>query len=1197
MTAKLTQAAAVLTAVAITIMAADASAVTPPYAEDFESEPTCSSSCTAACNLSTTGWMNDPANGQDWQVDIGGTTSSPTGPPFDHTLMNATGKYLYMETSSPCSNQTNTASLISPPLELAGTTLPAARFWYHLFGADIGTLHVDVLDSSMAVLALDVIPSVTDNIDLWQQSAVIDLTPFIANGNVHVRLRGIHSGAGFWGDMALDDFSFSDLAAPDVGVTAITSPSSGCGLGMMETVTVTLMNFGGTAQSNFDVSYTLNGGAAVTETFTGPLAAMATASFSFATPADLSVAQVHTVQVQTNLAGDVGAGNDSSTAMVTNLALLAAAFPYVEDFEMGAGDWASGGVNSSWALGTPANTQILGAASGVNAWVTGLMSPHNVSEDSAVTMTSCLDFSGLTNPAISLNIWWEADTSNDGAVLQSSIDGGATWQNVGAFGDPFFWFNDNTIGGNPGGQQEGWTGDDGNGSAGYVNARHNLDGLAGVSGVLLRVAFGSNTFTQEDGVAFDDVSVFDNNTQTLEVLNIVGAGSVGASNAGDNNVLIHTFDLAAFGPAVDVDSIAINNPGTSVDADFAAVALWLDDGDLVFDSALDTLLDLQTFNMGTATFNTMGMLTVASGTADRMYVTVDIDPMATPGGTFNSEIVDVTMDIVAMNTMISAINPPIIGSGGAIGGLEMNLPFVDDFSSPVVNRFTSLASGLMFPEATSVGPMVTIGGPSTKDARIQLLPNAGSLTPVFGNSLVLIDFPGSTSLDGTGSLDYRFDLSAFAVANDILWFQFYYTDSGEENDNADYIFVSVDGGATWAASLFDWDWTNSATVWDRDLVDVTAALVGAGVDYTNDVLIRLQASDDFPFTSDGLIIDQVELGSAPETEIERPLGTLIPDNGSDAMGSIAAVSQSNAYAINNVGDFDLVIDTVTGITTANPMNVMNVVVTQPMNGVVASGGSEMFQVDFDPGIGMFSFDIVVPVADPYLGDDTYTITVTGDGNEAIPEIDIQDSMMMSIASGMNVPQGMIEINMSQMLTFEVLNLGWADLNITSTTAENAVNCTPMIDQAPMTPLTMMTQSTMDVSYTVTADGPFSFDIVVVSDDTDEAMYSITIDGDGDDPTNMGGGGMGGMGTGGMATGGMASGGMGTGAMGTGGDGGDGTGTGGGGGSDSSSSGGATGDDSSCGCFVVKSSDNDENWMWLLSAAGFVALSRRRRRAA
>ncbi len=190
---------------------ASAHAVTPPYFEDFESEPLCANSCTSACVLSTTGWLNEAVmDDQDWLVDSGGTGSAGTGPDVDHTLGTGLGQYLYVEASSPCSNQTNVSMLISPPLELLTTSNPHISFWYHMFGADMGTLHVDVLDSGMNLLLSDIIPPLNDNVDLWQQSVFTSLEPFIPQ-TIHIRLRYVHSGLGFEGDVAVDDFEFFEL--------------------------------------------------------------------------------------------------------------------------------------------------------------------------------------------------------------------------------------------------------------------------------------------------------------------------------------------------------------------------------------------------------------------------------------------------------------------------------------------------------------------------------------------------------------------------------------------------------------------------------------------------------------------------------------------------------------------------------------------------------------------------------------------------------------------------------------------------------------------------------------------------------------------------------------------------------------------------------------------------------------------------
>ncbi|MGJ8591629.1 MAG: gliding motility-associated C-terminal domain-containing protein [Aquaticitalea sp.] len=186
-------------------------------------------------------------------------------------------------------------------------------------------------------------------------------------------------------------------------------------------------------------------------------------------------------------------------------------YPYAEDFEAGAGGWvATNGANGTWALGAPAATIINSAASGANAWVTNLAGLYNAGENSSV-QSPVFDLSTLSAPSIQVSIWWNAEFSWDGMVLQSSLDAGASWQNVGALGDPNNWYTDNSISGNPGGQQVGWSGrnSSGNGSGGWVVARHALTGLAGQSNVILRFAFGSDGSVQDEGVAFDSVSIFE----------------------------------------------------------------------------------------------------------------------------------------------------------------------------------------------------------------------------------------------------------------------------------------------------------------------------------------------------------------------------------------------------------------------------------------------------------------------------------------------------------------------------------------------------------------------------------------------------------------------------------------------------------------------------------------------------------------
>ncbi|RYE11914.1 MAG: hypothetical protein EOP51_32485, partial [Sphingobacteriales bacterium] len=97
----------------------------------------------------------------------------------------------------------------------------------------------------------------------------------------------------------------------DAGITAISAPESGCGLGAQETVTVTIHNFGTDSQSNIPVAYVLNGGLPVVENFAGPLASNTSAVYTFATTADLSAIGTYTFHVYTDLTGDTVAGNNS----------------------------------------------------------------------------------------------------------------------------------------------------------------------------------------------------------------------------------------------------------------------------------------------------------------------------------------------------------------------------------------------------------------------------------------------------------------------------------------------------------------------------------------------------------------------------------------------------------------------------------------------------------------------------------------------------------------------------------------------------------------------------------------------------------------------------------------------------------------------------------------------------------------------
>jgi len=103
----------------------------------------------------------------------------------------------------------------------------------------------------------------------------------------------------------------------DIGVVAIVSPVSGGSLSDAETLTVTIENFGGIAQFNFDVTFTLDGNS-VTETVVGPLQELSTMDYTFSATGNLSAIGNYNVSSYTSLVDDFDNSNDTTYAIVTN---------------------------------------------------------------------------------------------------------------------------------------------------------------------------------------------------------------------------------------------------------------------------------------------------------------------------------------------------------------------------------------------------------------------------------------------------------------------------------------------------------------------------------------------------------------------------------------------------------------------------------------------------------------------------------------------------------------------------------------------------------------------------------------------------------------------------------------------------------------------------------------------------------------
>ncbi len=213
------------------------SAASLPFTENFES-----------FTVGTPGalgnnWTSYSAGSFPWTVDNGGTPSANTGPSVDHTLGTSAGKYLFTEASNPAA-QGDIANLVSPCIDLSNANAGARlKFWYHMYGADITALRVDIFYNGSWINNIHTITGQKQSSSsaAWLQ-ATVNLNLYTGN-SVKLRFRVI-CGANYQGDIAIDD----------VSVTAVIPPANDNPCGAITLIADTVCNYLTTNNTDATVS-------------------------------------------------------------------------------------------------------------------------------------------------------------------------------------------------------------------------------------------------------------------------------------------------------------------------------------------------------------------------------------------------------------------------------------------------------------------------------------------------------------------------------------------------------------------------------------------------------------------------------------------------------------------------------------------------------------------------------------------------------------------------------------------------------------------------------------------------------------------------------------------------------------------------------------------------------------------------------
>lgn len=381
-------------------------------------------------------------------------------------------------------------------------------------------------------------------------------------------------------------FPFMTLFANDVGVTAVTSPITGCEIGVSDSIVLNISNFGGTPQTLIPFNFSVNGvtGGVSMPTdgiYTGVLGTDSTDIAEFDAAFDTSEPGKYLFKAWTDLEEDSDRSNDTTELLLVNLPVITE-YPYAQDFEADDGIWyteSEGDVESSWAYGTPAGDALNGALSGNNAWVTNPSGPYNSNERSFLA-SPCFDFSGFgEDPVISFYLDLNTESCCDELWLEASTDDGETWAKVGAAGEGLNWYNDTF---------SNWW--DGNGGVdGWHFVTNDLSGLAGEPNVRLRFVLSTDFTVEDEGAAIDNIYI---GAQPEDDLAAAALPGVALGVCGDSMQTV-TIEVANTGNTL------ITNPEVSYSVNGGSVVTETIVSTLLFAGDQETYTFNQTFDSST----------------------------------------------------------------------------------------------------------------------------------------------------------------------------------------------------------------------------------------------------------------------------------------------------------------------------------------------------------------------------------------------------------------------------------------------------------------------------------------------------------------------------------------------------------------------------------------------------------------------
>ena len=241
-------------------------------------------------------WSQDNNDDFDWTLNSGPpptlANGFQTGPSDDIT---GGGNYIYTEASNP-RDPGDIAIIYSELIDITSISNAELNFYSHMYGANMGTMDIELIEGNNTT---NIFSLSGDQGNQWVQHSI----PFTTTSNIiQFKIIGTR-GSGWSSDMAIDNFRVQETVTSDLELLSDLSSSS-CSFSSQEQISIKIINNAPTAQSNFDVSYSINNANPVIETFTSTINFEDTIIYDFNAPADLSMDGLYYIQYNCILSND-----------------------------------------------------------------------------------------------------------------------------------------------------------------------------------------------------------------------------------------------------------------------------------------------------------------------------------------------------------------------------------------------------------------------------------------------------------------------------------------------------------------------------------------------------------------------------------------------------------------------------------------------------------------------------------------------------------------------------------------------------------------------------------------------------------------------------------------------------------------------------------------------------------------------------